>query len=332
MKEDLTQAVVEHMRALAAGLEGRGGELLRAMLRHHIGWSARCPAAGKLVRPRLCLLCCQAVGGDARAAVPAAAAVELIHNFSLVHDDIQDRDEMRRGRPTVWARWGEAQAISAGDCLYALAYAALGKQARRVDAARRLRAVAMLADACVRLCEGQSHDLALQGQAQISQVEYLEMIGRKTAALISCAAQMGAMLGGADDKAAEAFRRFGFDLGLAFQVRDDLLGLWGDVKQTGKPVGADLGRRRCSYPVVWALERAQPRQREAIVRAQSAPSAMQVRAAVAALERLGAREQGECLAQEMHQRAWQALAGLKLKPGPLRALRELSDFLITRGR
>ncbi len=347
MSSDLTAAVLARMRALVDGLQGVGGELLRAMLSHHLGWEAQAmgkPAtqpAGKLVRPRLCLLSCEAAGGDPAVAVPAAAAVELIHNFSLIHDDVEDRDEVRRGRATVWKRWGEAQAVNAGDCMYSLAYAALAElDAEGVSPARRLRTLALMSEACIRLCEGQSHDLALQERPQVSQAEYLDMIGRKTAALMACAAETGAVLGGADDEAARALSQFGFDLGVAFQIRDDILGIWGDPQATGKPVGTDLSRRRCSYPVIVALERAQGADRDAILAAQGTAhsagsgqaSPERIAAAVSAIERLGARNKAEEMAAQAHARAWSALKPLRLHPRAERELRALAESLAVRQR
>jgi len=342
VSSDPMEAVQRLMRTALAGLEGAGGALLRAMLSHHLGWDeteaqaggkpATLPA-GKLVRPRLCLLSCAAVGGDPEVAAPAAAAIELVHNFSLIHDDIEDRDEMRRGRATVWRRWGEAQAINAGDGMYSLAYAALGDLgAAGAGDTRHLRAVALLSRACVRLCEGQAHDLALHNQPRVSPREYLDMIGRKTAALMSCATQLGALFGGANDQTQAAFRQFGFDLGIAFQIRDDLLGIWGDPDKTGKSVGTDLSRKRCSYPVICALERARGEERETILAAQGASSPERIAAVVDALQRLGALAQAEDLVAQKHERAWAALGSVQLAPGAAHALRELTEFLTVRQR
>jgi geranylgeranyl diphosphate synthase type I len=189
-----------------------------------------------------------------------------------------------------------------------------------------------MSEACVRLCEGQSHDLALQEQSQVSQSEYLDMIGRKTAALMSCAAETGAVLGGADDEAAQALRQFGFDLGVAFQIRDDILGIWGDPQETGKPVGADLSRRRCSYPVIVALERALGADRDAILAAQGGQSSNFVAMAMAALERLGARDTAEEMIAQAHERAWSALKHIRLQPRAERELRALAGFLAVRQR
>jgi geranylgeranyl diphosphate synthase type I len=332
------------------------------MLSHHLGWEppqgmgkppaasmvkpaatpaverAATPAgkpaispAGKLVRPRLCLLSCRAVGGDAFAAVPAAAAVELVHDFSLIHDDIEDRDDLRRGRPTVWKLWGEAQGINAGDCLYSLAYAVLGEgDDAAAETTRRLRAVAVLSEACVRLCEGQAHDIALQSQQDISETEYLDMVARKTGAIMAAAAQMGALAGGASEAQGGAFRQFGSELGTAFQIRDDVLGIWGDPDKTGKPVGSDLSRKRCSYPVIWGLAQARGQDRDAILAARSESSPAALAGAASALERIGARARAEHLAAEIHRRAWAALEGLKLKPRAAQELRQLTEFLTSR--
>ena len=348
MTDDPIDAVIRLMRARVEGLQGPGGALVRRMLSHHLGWEVRQaramgeraaePAAepaitpaGKMVRPRLCLLACQAVGGDPDAAVPAAAAIEFIHNFSLIHDDIEDRDEIRRGRPTVWKLWGEAQAINAGDCIYSLGFAALSKlEAAKVETARRLRAVAILSDATVRLCEGQTHDVALQGQEEISEAEYLDLVGRKTGAVMSAAAEMGVLLGGASDELASAFRGFGMQLGVAFQIRDDILGIWGEPEKTGKPVGADLSRKRCSYPVIWGLAHASGRERGAILAIRGEASEAALAHAVAALEGMGARHRAEELAAEMHGRARSALEGLELEPRAAQELRQLTEFLTSR--
>ncbi|UCH34916.1 MAG: polyprenyl synthetase family protein [Armatimonadota bacterium] len=336
------KGVIEMMRSHIVQLNGAGGALLREMLLHHLGWDAvdrdageesAGSAAGKLVRPRLCVLSCLAVGGNAAAAIPAAAAIELIHNFSLIHDDIEDRDDTRRGRPAVWKLWGEAQGINAGDCMYSLAYAVLTEpEEATADPGRRLRATAILSRACARLCEGQAHDVALRNGRDVSEDEYLDMVGRKTGALLSAAAETGALLGGADDRALDGFRDFGFDLGVAFQIRDDVLGIWGDAQKTGKPVGGDLSRRRCSYPVVWALARGRDKDRHALRDVGGASSPRAMADAVAVLDRVGAREHAEELAAETHRRAWSALEGLRLESAAKDDLRRLTEFLAVRQR
>jgi geranylgeranyl diphosphate synthase type I len=331
---DPIDAVIALLRARIDALQGAGGALVREIAAHHFGWAGEPDAMGKLVRPRLCLLPCRAVGGDPMIALPAAAAIELIHNYSLIHDDIEDRDEMRRGRSAAWKAFGDAQAINAGDCIHSLAFAAMDElDATRVAPECRLRAIANLSEANVRLCEGQAHDIALQSREDLpNEDEYLDMVTRKTGALMRAAASIGALLGGADWEYAGAFGQFGERLGVAFQIRDDVLGIWGDPEQTGKPAGADLTRKRCSYPVVWASARAEGKDREALLGVRADPSAKAVAGAIAALERLGAREHAEELAAEMHRQAWAALEGLKLEPRAEAELRQLTEFLTIRDR
>ena len=335
--------VIATIRASLERSEGPGGGLLSDMLAHHLGWFEHAVEAGalldsgvmgKLVRPRLCLLSCRAIGGDEQAAVPAAAAVEMIHNYTLIHDDIEDRDEVRRGRPTLWKVYGEAQAINAGDYLHSLAYVTLmtNLAGAKVDPERSLKALWALSIAGERLCAGQAHDIALQSREGVPEDEYLEMVTNKTGALMSAAASMGALLGGASNERAGAFGRFGEQLGVAFQIRDDILGIWGDPEKTGKPVGADLARKRCSYPVIWALARPEGPDRGAILAAPRDSSPTALADAVAALERLGARARADQLAGEMHRQAWGALEGLELEPRAAEELRQFTESLTSRER
>ncbi len=237
----------------------RKPEGLYSMLRYHFGWidEAGQPsphALGKAVRPTLCLLACEAVGGNWKHALPAAAAIELIHNFSLIHDDIQDGDQQRHHRPTVWSLWGQAQAINAGDAAFALSGIAIEQlQEQGYPAEIALRAWHLLNTATLRLVEGQYLDLAFEKRLDITLDEYLTMIARKTGALIEAAAHIGAFLGTVDEPLIDHVRWYARALGLAFQIGDDILGIWGQAAETGKPVAADLRRRKKSLPVVYAL-------------------------------------------------------------------------------
>jgi geranylgeranyl diphosphate synthase type I len=204
---------------------------------------------GKAIRPTLALLSAHAVGGVPTAAAPAAVAVELVHNFSLLHDDVMDGDLTRRHRPTAWSVFGVNGAILAGDALLTLALdvlAASGHPAA-TDATRTLSA------AVQELLDGQSADLDLERRAEVELGECLSMAARKTGALMGCACAVGALFGGGDVEQVEGLRRFGMHLGLAFQHVDDLLGIWGDPAVTGKPVYSDLRSRKKSLPVVAAL-------------------------------------------------------------------------------
>jgi geranylgeranyl diphosphate synthase type I len=222
------------------------------MSSYHLGWTdaegrSQGAGSGKFVRGCLALWAAEQCGGSVADAAPAATAVEWIHNFTLVHDDIQDGDVERRHRPTVWVVWGSAQAINAGDGMHAIAYRAL--LSGRDRPAIRLRAAASINEAIVAVIEGQCLDLALEGRVETSVGTYLQLARGKTGALIGAALEAGAVMGGADGRRAALLRRAGVEVGVAFQVRDDWLGTWGDTDVTGKGCG-DLARRKITYPVV----------------------------------------------------------------------------------
>ncbi|HKF76283.1 MAG TPA: polyprenyl synthetase family protein [Candidatus Dormibacteraeota bacterium] len=223
------------------------------MAAYHMGWADRSgrpqeAAPGKLVRPSLCLWACQAAGSDPAVALPLAAAVEWVHNFTLIHDDIQDGDRERRHRETVWSIWGTAQGINAGDALHAVAFERLLAPGPR--AARRLRAGRVLARAVRQVVEGQCLDLAFEGRLDVGPPAYLRMARAKTGALLGASIEAGALVGGSAAALARRLHRAGELLGLAFQVRDDWLGIWGEPALTGKSRDCDLGRRKVTYPVV----------------------------------------------------------------------------------
>jgi geranylgeranyl diphosphate synthase type I len=229
---------------------------LYGMLRYHLGWAesdfrSASFDPGKRIRPLICLLTCSAAGGDVTQAVPTAAAIELLHNFTLVHDDIQDRSRTRRHRPAVWTLWGDAQAINAGDALFALSQLAVLKSIDHgVSPERIVRISSDFNATTLRIAEGQVLDLGFENRWDISVDDYLNMIGGKTAAIVGFAAWAGAIIAGSRDDVAEQFRLFGRTLGLGFQVRDDLLGIWGRSEITGKPAADDIRRRKKSFPII----------------------------------------------------------------------------------
>ncbi len=228
-----------------------------AMLAYHLGWEGEGTgpeASGKRIRPLLVLLSCAAAGGEWRTALPAAAAVELVHNFSLIHDDIQDNSPLRRGRETVWKRWGIAQAINAGDAMLTIAHLTLLKIAQSTSTETALQAAYTLQHACLQLTMGQHLDLAFESQDQLSIDAYWQMVGGKTAALLGACTELGAVTAQVAAERREAFRDFGFYLGLAFQAQDDILGIWGDAALTGKSVESDLMAGKKSLPVLHGLE------------------------------------------------------------------------------
>lgn len=249
---DRCRAVLEQelQRALNFPVAPGSNDCVAPMLHHHMGWDAHAPqAAGKRTRALLVLLCAGASGGRWQRALPMAAAVELAHNFSLVHDDIQDESALRRGRPTVWSVWGRAQGINAGDALFAHAHLVLANAAQ-LPPAMRVRALQLLGAACVELTAGQQLDLGFENEARISPEQYLHMAHGKTAALLSAAAEMGALAGGATARVRTHYRKFGAQLGIAFQIRDDLLGIWG-TSASGKSSSSDIESRKKTLPLVY---------------------------------------------------------------------------------
>lgn len=229
-----------------------------AMLTYHMGWTgegAGPEAAGKRIRPLLLLLACTAAGGNWLHAVPAAAAVELIHNFSLVHDDIQDNSDKRRGRPTVWKIWGMPQGINAGDVLFVLANQSLLDLSASHSPETVLQAGRIFQQTCLNLTKGQYLDMSYETRTDLQESDYWAMIAGKTAALLSACTQIGALLGGSSPHLQEAYRDFGHYLGLAFQVQDDILGIWGEEALTGKSTASDLLEGKKSLPVLYGLHK-----------------------------------------------------------------------------
>jgi geranylgeranyl diphosphate synthase type I len=233
------------------------------MIRYHLGLDHDGAPAGKRMRPLLGLLAYASIAGDHAAALPGAAAVELGHNFSLVHDDIEDGDRERRHRPTLWALHGVAQAINTGDMLFSLSRVALHRLSDLgFSDAKILRLMRLYDETCVALCEGQYIDIATSESNALMSVElYFDMIGRKTAALIAASVEAGALLATDDDEVIARYRAFGWALGLAFQLNDDLLGIWGAERATGKEP-TDIVRHKKTLPVIYAFEHAGPEDRD----------------------------------------------------------------------
>ena len=229
---------------------GRLPASMRRIAGYHLGWwdaqgSEVRGSGGKALRPALVLLCAEAVGGEAADAVPAAVAVELVHNFSLLHDDVMDGDTTRRHRPTAWTVFGTGPAVLAGDALLSLAFEELipdGPEAAR-----------LLSGAVLALLDGQAADVEFERRDDVTPAECVRMAEGKTGALLGASCALGAMAGSASPAAAGRMGEFGRALGLAFQHIDDLLGIWGDPGVTGKPVYSDLQNRKKSLPVVSAL-------------------------------------------------------------------------------
>jgi geranylgeranyl diphosphate synthase type I len=263
------------------------------MVRYHMGLDGTGASGGKRMRPLLGLLAYASIAGDYARALPGAAAVELGHNFSLVHDDIEDRDVERRHRPTLWTVHGVAQAINTGDTLFTLSRIALHRLTDLgFSDAKVLRLVRLYDETCLALCEGQYIDIHASESDEPLTVElYFDMIGRKTAALIAASIEAGAVLATDDEEVVRRYRNFGWALGIAFQLNDDLLGIWGEEQATGKEP-SDLAKHKKTLPVIYAFERAGSvdRARLAELYRVPDPSDAEVAEAVAILERVGARD------------------------------------------
>jgi len=257
---EFTQILADIETEMSDVLSERGGQArpLYEMLAYHLGLDGDAGPRGKRLRPLLGALAYQSLTGDYRPALPGAAAVELGHNFSLVHDDIEDADRERRHRPTLWAVWGVPLAINAGDALFALSRLALYRLLDKgeFEDRRVLNLMRIYDETCLALCEGQYLDISFERREDVSVEAYFEMIGKKTAALLAASVMAGAMLATDDVEVHEAYRSFGYSLGIAFQVADDVKGTFWTSADSGKDAAGDLRKRKKTLPVVWALEHA----------------------------------------------------------------------------
>ncbi|QEU84214.1 polyprenyl synthetase family protein [Streptomyces viridosporus] len=299
------------------------------MAAYAFGWcevgGAPAPASGgKGVRQALAVLGAEAAGAPERAGVAAAVAVELVHTFSLLHDDIMDGDAARRRRPAVWKAYGTGPAVLAGDALFALAVETLAARSGGPAAVRALSAA--LGD----LVRGQADDLLFAarpwtGPEQVRPDEYRAMAERKTGALLGCAAALGSVLGGAAAGTSAALDRAGRHLGVAFQIVDDVLGVWGDPAVTGKPVHGDLRERKKTFPVLVALRTPVAPRLAALLESGTDPAA-----AAALIEEAGGRSAALAEARRHLTAAEAALTAVPLEAGAAADLRSLLDFLVRR--
>jgi len=318
------------VKELAANISG-GKLAMYDMMRYHMGWidadGGVQDAGGKLVRPTLLLLACECVGGRWRTALPAAAAVELVHNFSLVHDDIEDGDDERRQRATVWRVWGEPQAINLGDAMHAMSRLALNRLDNRIaDPNKILRAAGILEQTCLELCEGQYLDILYESKSDINIDDYRLMTDLKTASLITCSVKLGALLGTDDEALVRRFERFGRKLGMAYQMIDDVLGIWGD-----EPF-SDILKKKKTLPIIYALEHAGDKDRMRLMEIYngSSISRVKVRQVIDILNRLDAEHYSRNMAQQYYSEALEELGNDGLSSKFRGELITVTDFLMDR--
>ncbi|MGQ0845194.1 MAG: polyprenyl synthetase family protein [Sporichthyaceae bacterium] len=316
----------EYLRALRAAV-GRLDPITAEQAAYHFGWSDG-DGAGKAVRPRLALLGARAVGAEAGVAVPGAVAVELVHNYSLLHDDLIDGDLERRHRPTVWRTWGTAGAVLSGDALVSLAMDVL----LEVPGAAGAAAARLLSAANTELIRGQVQDVSFERHPEVPVEQVLAMAEAKTGALLSAAAAIGAVLAGAGDGHVGALREYGRHLGLAFQLADDVLGVWGDPERTGKPAQNDLRARKTSLPVAWTIGQGGAAADRLIdwSRSEREPSELELAELAELAEKAGGRAwaRGEALRHADAARA--ELEGLPGDRAALAELRELAAYVADR--
>ncbi len=332
---DVLPVIEADLRAILSLPEGNPPEFYH-MMQYHMGWVDRSGSpvqlkGGKRIRPMLCLLVTAALGGRIEHARPAAAAVELIHNFSLLHDDIQDQSPTRRNRDTVWAIWGSAQAINSGDSMFALAHLAIPRLAPPdLPAEVQVGMLTILDETSLELTRGQHLDISFETREAVSVDEYMDMIRGKTAALISAAAEMGALAAGADQATRGHYREFGKNLGMAFQIEDDILDIWGAPELTGKRAAVDIYQRKKSLPALFGLEKS-----KALRERYSTPgefSAGDVEQIIGELERVGARRHAEEQARYYSDLTAQHLEAASPDADLGGALLELVEQLLRRDR
>jgi geranylgeranyl diphosphate synthase type I len=252
-------ALFEPIMRRAVAEIGTTSVLLEQIAAYHMGWrnadlspvTGERPNPGKRVRPRLAMLVTAALDSDPGRAAPVAAAIELLHNFTLVHDDIQDRSHLRRHRSTVWSLWGEAQAINAGDALFASSHLALYEIASHPETATLLPQLAAAFDrTTLAIVGGQTMDIENEGDTRVSLDRYLQTIAGKTSAIVEFSAWAGGLVAGASEEQTKDLAAFGLATGLAFQIRDDVLGIWGTEAETGKTPADDIRRQKPTPPLI----------------------------------------------------------------------------------
>lgn len=330
----LPPILTAHRQALEEALRASIGDdpaPIAGAVRYVMGWedASGNPAnnGGKRIRPALCLAAAQILGGSIADAMPGAVAVELVHNFSLVHDEVQDHDAERHHRPTLWARLGEAQSINVGDYIYTRAIQGLSDAAGPVD--RRMAALSVLNVAIAGMITGQWQDIEFESLPSVTVEQYLGMVGGKTGALLGAPLEMGAILAGAEATVAATLGKWGYEVGLAFQIQDDYLGIWGDPGQTGKSNTNDIARRKKTLPIVLGLQ--SPLAAEVIRSAfATEPDAAAIERVTSALARAGADVMCREEARRHARRAEELLQSIQLPDGARTQLAEVGSYFINR--
>jgi geranylgeranyl diphosphate synthase type I len=335
--EKYLQAIEEELQDILEN-EQESYAPLYDMMRYHMGWldsdfRPQEAPGGKRLRPTLCLLTCEAVGGQWWSALPGAAAIELIHNFSLIHDDIEDHSDTRRHRTSVWRLWGVAQGVNTGDAMWVISRLAMHHLANEgYGADRILRVIQRLDEACLQMCKGQYLDIYFETVDGVSLREYRRMIKGKTAALLSASLAIGAVLGRAEEDTIASYGAFGRELGMTFQIIDDLLGIWGDSQTTGKSTASDILEKKKTLPVLYTLQWEKEHNRDELTRLYTGKqlSEEDIPAILELLERAGARAYAREQALKHQRRALEHLEATGIENSAHETLRHIATALIDR--
>ncbi len=328
--DEMITAIESELHSVIESANSTESDGLERMLAYHMGWEgegAGLEARGKRLRPLILLLTTASCGGDWKCAVPAAAAVELLHNFSLIHDDIQDQSPLRRGRPTIWKQWGIAQAINVGDTMFTLAQVGILRLKDFVPAEVVIQASQILLSASIELTRGQFLDISYETRDNLDVESYWPMVTGKTAALLGACTELGALIAYMGDPIRAEYRRFGRLLGIAFQVQDDLLGIWGDSILTGKSSESDLVAGKKSLPVLYALGKNgkfSQRWRKGAITTDAIPELREL------LEEEGALIYINNMERELTRKALQALESTRPQGEAGTALNDLAHWLLER--
>lgn len=333
MMHEMLPLVEREMKVVLGAPESGSANLFYQMMHYHMGWldeglNHTRGNGGKGIRPVLTLLSAEAAGDAWQRAIPAAAAVELLHNFTLIHDDIEDNSSTRRGRPTVWQLWGVPQAINTGDSMFALAHTALYRLLELdVEADVVVHAAERFDETCMALTLGQHRDMNYESQMDVSVEDYLQMIGGKTAALLALCAELGSLVAGAEVETVRHYAEFGRNLGLAFQIKDDILGIWGDEGAIGKSSATDIETRKKSLPVLFGLS--QSPELKSLYESEECDESFVARV-VQLLDECGARDFANTHAEKYSQEALEHLQAAAPQGPAGEALQELAAQLLAR--
>ena len=326
--------IAEILKKYSTGVDGEIEKTLNTVDPENLNVASKhlIKAGGKKIRPALVLLSAEAVGGAAQGAYKTAAAVELIHTFSLIHDDIMDKDEMRRGMPAVHTLWGEPMAILAGDILFSLAFELVAQtHSEDIPSSRVVQALNTVVDACIKICEGQACDMSFEGKFDVKESEYLNMIYKKTSALIAAATKAGAILGGGTPQQVNALAEYGRLIGMAFQIQDDYLDVVSDEKQLGKPVGSDIVEGKMNLMVVHTLSAASPEDKDELISILNSQSEDEenVKKAISIFDKYGSINYARDIAQDNVKNAKKQL-DLVEDSQAKEALFQMADFMLQR--